>query len=64
MQVRKKVMQWPFQEVQSVNMTPRNITFTLPCLSKQYLPFDMPVTFTVSPWRPEGGKISEIDVDR
>ena len=54
MQVKKTLMQWPLQQVQHVDMTPKNIQFVLPCLSKQYLPFDMPVTFTVSPWRPDG----------
>lgn len=40
------------QRAEMVSMQPRSYTFSLACLSKQYLPFDMPVTYTVRPKDP------------
>jgi len=53
MTVSKRGLQWPFQKANLVSMQPTNHSFKLACLSKQYLPFDMPVTYTLKPVDPQ-----------
>ena len=48
-QVGKSFVRWPFQEIVSVNMTPVNHRWSFKCLSKQYLPFHLPITCTTAP---------------
>jgi hypothetical protein len=46
MRVSKTAFVWPLvRRLQVVNMNPRNVDFILHCLSKEYLPFNIPVTF-------------------
>lgn len=52
MSVSRKCLLIPGQNMKRVRMTPRNLNFTLKCLSQQYLPFKMPVTYTVTPFDP------------
>jgi flotillin len=53
MAISRQGIQWPFQQARFVSMQPRSLRFDLKCLSKQYLPFVMPVTYTVRPMNPE-----------
>lgn len=53
MSISRQGIQWPFQRAQKISMHPRSYRFSLACLSKQYLPFDMPVNYTVRPKNPE-----------
>lgn len=50
--VCKKAFQWPWQRVTIVTLAPRNYTFTLHCISKDLVPFDLPVVFTIGPYDP------------
>ncbi|OQR88137.1 hypothetical protein ACHHYP_07523 [Achlya hypogyna] len=52
MAVSRMGVQWPFQEAITVSMSPSSFRFNLACLSKQYLPFEMPVAYTVAPASP------------
>lgn len=52
MSVARKFLRLPGQQVETVTLTPRSLEFNMKCLSKQYLPFCMPVTYTVSPFDP------------
>ncbi|KDO21641.1 hypothetical protein SPRG_12882 [Saprolegnia parasitica CBS 223.65] len=52
MAVSRMGLQWPFQEAITVPMNPSSFRFNLACLSKQYLPFEMPVAYTVAPANP------------
>jgi len=49
-QVRKSFVRWPFQKIVSVHTIPINHKWTFKCLSKQYLPFTLPVTCTTGPY--------------
>ncbi|OQS03114.1 hypothetical protein THRCLA_04576 [Thraustotheca clavata] len=53
MTVSRMGVQWPFQEATVVSMNPSSYRFNLACLSKQYLPFEMPVAYTVAPANPK-----------
>ena len=59
MSVSRKALLLPGQVLQRVVMKPRNLHFTLKCLSQQYLPFKMPVTYTVTPYDPAGTGFTE-----
>ncbi len=48
------------RKLQIVEMAPRNLHFTLKCLSEEYLPFNLPVTFTVSPHDPASPNQTEL----
>lgn len=50
--------QWPFQRVTILTLAPRNFSFTLHCISKDLVPFDLPVVFTIGPFDPN------VDVDK
>jgi flotillin len=50
--------QWPFQRVTKITLAPRNFSFTLHCISKDLVPFDLPVVFTIGPYDPN------VDVDK
>lgn len=57
MNVSRRFLRLPGQVVEPVSMSPRSLYFDLSCLSKQYLPFDMPVTYTVAPFDPNSGDV-------
>jgi hypothetical protein len=50
MQVGRAMLRLPGQTIQKVCLRPRTLEFDLNCLSKQYLPFRMPVSYTVAPF--------------
>ncbi len=50
--VVKNTFQWPFQRVTVVTLAPRNFSFTLHCISRDLVPFDLPVVFTIGPYDP------------
>ena len=52
MNVSRKAFLFPGQTLTRVSMTPRNFQFNLKCLSKEYIPFEMPITCTVTPFDP------------
>lgn len=54
--------QWPFQRVTIISMAPRNFAFTLHCISKDMVPFDLPVVFTIGPFDPRIGEGDEGDI--
>jgi flotillin len=41
------------RRVTVVEMRPRTVDFVLPCISEEFLKFDLPVTFTISPRDPQ-----------
>lgn len=53
MSVTRHGVVWPFQVGAKISLQPSSFSFNLRCLSKQYLPFEMPVTYTVRPKNPE-----------
>ncbi len=60
MRVGRKAFAMPyFQKLEAVQMQPRNLHFELKCLSKEYLPFKMPVSYTLSPFDPTGIDVEE-----
>ena len=50
--VVKNTFQWPFQRVTVITLAPRNFSFTLHCISRDLVPFDLPVVFTIGPYDP------------
>ncbi|BCS83397.1 spfh domain-containing protein [Cotonvirus japonicus] len=55
--VSRKTIQWPFQKIKTVSLNPISYKFIGSNMSKEMVPFELPLTFTVSPKHPE------IDVD-
>lgn len=51
--VAKRAMQWPFQEVTRVSMSPWTLNFRLHNMSKGKVEFELPVVFTVAPADPD-----------
>lgn len=51
--VSRKTFQWPFQRIAVVSMEPINHHFLGNNMSKEYVPFKLPLTFTVGPRHPE-----------
>ncbi|AGC02146.1 hypothetical protein H012_gp308 [Acanthamoeba polyphaga moumouvirus] len=51
--VSRKTFQWPFQEIKVIDLSPINFHFLGSNMSKELVPFKLPVTFTVSPKHPE-----------
>lgn len=49
----RKTIQWPFQEIKIINMEPINYHFLGSNMSEELVPFELPLTFTVSPVHPE-----------
>ncbi len=50
--ISKKGIVYPFQKYQMINMNPRTFSFQLHHMSKEKVPFNLPVVFTVSPHNP------------
>lgn len=48
----KKCMRWPFQKVQFINLNPNDYTFDLNNMSKELVPFKLPMVFTIGPIDP------------
>ncbi|AVL95006.1 hypothetical protein ma620 [Moumouvirus australiensis] len=51
--VSRQTFQWPFQEIKVIDLSPINFHFLGSNMSKELVPFKLPVTFTVSPKHPE-----------
>ncbi|ANB50802.1 hypothetical protein [Powai lake megavirus] len=51
--VSRKTFQWPFQEIKVIDLSPVNLHFQGCNMSKELVPFKLPLTFTVSPKHPE-----------
>ena len=47
--VSKTTFQWPFQTYKMIKMEPRNYTFELNAVTKDYVQFILPVVFTIGP---------------
>ena len=61
MKVSRKCVYLPgLQTLQHVAMQPRNLKLELKCLSKEYLPFKLPITATLSPFDPDGVVMEEV----
>ncbi len=52
MTVAKKGILFPFQQMQIISMNPRSYLFELHHMSKEKVPFNLPVVFTISPANP------------
>ena len=52
MSVSRKAIQWPFQKAQFVDMNPKSYHLSLHNMSKEKVPFNLPVVFTVAPYDP------------
>lgn len=48
-QIGKKFIQWPFQDVVSINIGPQSYKFSLGAMSKEKLEFTFPAVFTIGP---------------
>lgn len=55
--ILKNTFQWPFQRVTTISLAPRNYSFDLHMISKDLVPFTLPVVFTIGPFDPA------VDVD-
>lgn len=53
MTVCKKGFVWPFQKMQIINMNPRSYSFELHHMSREKVPFNLPVVFTIAPTSPD-----------
>lgn len=51
--VSRQTIQWPFQKIKEISMEPINYHFLGSNMSKELVPFKLPLTFTVSPRHPE-----------
>lgn len=51
--VSRYTVQWPFQRIKTINMEPINYHFLGKNMSKELVPFELPLTFTISPKHPE-----------
>ncbi len=61
MRISRKAIALPFiQTLSRIPLQPRNLHFDLKCLSKEYLPFKMPVSYTFSPFDPTENPVTEI----
>lgn len=48
----KKAMKWPFQKVKFINLNPDDYHFDLNNMSKELVPFKLPMVFTIGPIDP------------
>lgn len=48
----KKTMKWPFQKVKFINLSPVDYMFDLNNMSKELVPFKLPMVFTIGPIDP------------
>ncbi len=58
--VSKKSIIWPFQTFQRISLNPKTLNFHLNHMSKEKVPFSLPVTFTVMPHDPEDSNSIEL----
>jgi flotillin len=49
MQIAKQFVQWPFQNVQTINMTPQSFKFAVNAMSREKMEFNFPAVFTIGP---------------
>lgn len=48
-QIGKKFVQWPFQNIDYINMAPTSYKFSINAMSKEKLEFNFPAVFTIGP---------------
>jgi flotillin len=49
MEITKKCVQWPFQKVEMINLSPETVKFTISSMSKEKMEFNFPAVFTIGP---------------
>jgi flotillin len=47
--IMKSGLKWPLQSATVIDLSPKNYEFDLPCMSKETLPFILPVLITIGP---------------
>jgi flotillin len=48
-QISKKFMHWPFQNIQTIDMIPTSYKFSINAMSKEKMEFNFPAVFTIGP---------------
>jgi flotillin len=48
-QIGKKYVQWPFQNIDYINMSPSSYKFSVNAMSKEKMEFNFPAVFTIGP---------------
>lgn len=48
-QIGKKYVQWPFQNIDYINMAPSSFKFSINAMSKEKMEFNFPAVFTIGP---------------
>lgn len=48
-QIGKKFIQWPFQNIQTIKMAPESYKFSVNAMSKEKMEFNFPAVFTIGP---------------
>ncbi len=49
MEIAKKFIQWPFQNIQTVDMTPKSFKLAVNAMSREKMEFNFPAVFTIGP---------------
>lgn len=49
MEISKKFIQWPFQNIQRINMAPQSFKFAVNAMSREKMEFNFPAVFTIGP---------------
>jgi flotillin len=49
MEIKKKCVQLPFQEVETINLSPETVKFSISSMSKEKMEFNFPAVFTIGP---------------
>jgi flotillin len=49
MEIKKKFVHWPFQNIQTIDMTPASFKFSVNAMSKEKMEFTFPAVFTIGP---------------
>ncbi len=49
MEIAKKFVHWPFQNIQIINMTPQSFKFAVNAMSREKMEFNFPAVFTIGP---------------
>lgn len=49
MQIGKKFIRWPFQNIDHIDMTPKTYRFSITAMSKEKMEFNFPAAFTIGP---------------
>jgi flotillin len=52
-QVSRITIHWPFQQIRTINLEPMTLRFVGHNMSKELIPFELPLTFTIRPAHPE-----------